>query len=876
MRICCEQDARRDEVRRLKGWTGLDYVEIGEDQRTLSAYFLGNLPAELVTNKPGIEKYLRLEGGVRVTSIAIVDVDPVVDGNPETDDHLVVHIDAAGDFSTYTLRLVGLKKIDPRYDHVDFSFKVDCPSELDCRPDCACDPPVLAEPEINYLAKDYASFRQLLLDRLAVLLPGWTERNVPDLGITLVELLAYTGDYLSYYQDAVATEAYLDTARQRISVRRHVRLIDYVLHEGCNARAWVCLEVGNDLSLDLGEAAFITGLNDALMLPQTVLSSDDLDSLPADSYEAFEPLVADPAAPFELRTAHNEIRLYTWGDRECCLERGSTSATLLDAWDAEPPAVKDRVKIKEEDEDEDDTGYQATEADQCPPDGPDTQVSRRMLALQPGDVVILEEVIGPGTGLSADADPLHRHAVRLTAVTPGEDPVVRTDDGRPTPYLRVVWASEDALPFPFCVSTLGPAPECRFLDNVSVARGNVVLVDHGATRDPEALGQVPLLRTESVCRCEGHPGDSRLVAGRFGATLAKTPLTHRQPLPADEPHRSRWVPAAVIVKQDVLEAEPQVWLSSDPPHSWQVRRDLLSSDPRDHDYVVEIDDDGLAHLRFGDGESAVQPAAGADFRAAYRIGNGRRGNVGAEAITRLVLRRTRLRGQSLSVRNPLPAVGGADAELTDEAKLFAPHIFRKRIERAVIANDYRVLAERNARVQRASADLVWTGSWYEADVAIDPLSVGQPDDGLDAEIAAYLHPFRRIGHDLHVLAACYVPLHLELEVCVLPHHDRGHVKAALLDVFSNRALPGGRRGFFHPDRLTFGGGVFLSTILAAGQAVPGVDCVRVVAFHRQLEPANHEIDNGVLALRSNEIAQLDNDPVYPERGSLVLRMMGGR
>ena len=70
-------------------------------------------------------------------------------------------------------------------------------------------------------------------------MPDWTERHVPDLGITLVELLAYVGDYLSYYQDAVATEAYLDTARRRISVRRHVRLVDYRMHDGCNARAWV-------------------------------------------------------------------------------------------------------------------------------------------------------------------------------------------------------------------------------------------------------------------------------------------------------------------------------------------------------------------------------------------------------------------------------------------------------------------------------------------------------------------------------------------------------------------------------------------------------------------------------------------------------------
>ena len=50
--------------------------------------------------------------------------------------------------------------------------------------------------------------------------------------VALVELLAYAGDQLSYYQDAVATEAYLGTARRRVSVRRHARLVDYPMHDG--------------------------------------------------------------------------------------------------------------------------------------------------------------------------------------------------------------------------------------------------------------------------------------------------------------------------------------------------------------------------------------------------------------------------------------------------------------------------------------------------------------------------------------------------------------------------------------------------------------------------------------------------------------------
>src|SRR6185436_6967994 len=86
----------------------------------------------------------------------------------------------------------------------------------------------------------------------------WRERHAPDIGITLVELLAYIGDYLSYYQDAVATEAYLDTARQRISVRRHARLIDYQMHEGCNARAWVCVETDSDCKRNSRDIYFVT------------------------------------------------------------------------------------------------------------------------------------------------------------------------------------------------------------------------------------------------------------------------------------------------------------------------------------------------------------------------------------------------------------------------------------------------------------------------------------------------------------------------------------------------------------------------------------------------------------------------------------------
>jgi hypothetical protein len=273
--------------------------------------------------------------------------------------------------------------------------------------------------------------------------------------------------------------------------------------------------------------------------------------------------------------------------------------------------------------------------------------------------------------------------------------------------------------------------------------------------------------------------------------------------------------------------------------------------------------------------------------------------------------------------------------------MFAPYAFRKVLERAITADDYATLAADNSRrlaerpallaaamgnekdaapqagsisssqvsddrrrreeeepgetsplgpdiclvpfrrLQGTKGTLRWNGSWYEALVAIDPLGTEEVDAELLDEIAAYLEPYRRIGHDLEVKSANYVGLDLAMAVCVLPQYLRGHVEAALLDVFSNHVLPDGSLGFFHPDNLSFGEGIFVSRIVAAAQAVPGVMEVQVTRLKRfeigQSPPGQEKLPpHGVLPLGPFEIARLDNDPSFPENGRLVLDVRGGR
>lgn len=851
--LICRKEQRREGVRQHTQLNGLDYLEVGKDRRTLTVYFMGKAPV-LVDSSNVV-----IEGGRRIQDIRVDKVTLNRSEMAELDDTMEVVTDKEGDFSFYTLRMVTRDEhgdyqphssFDPRYDCVEFSFKVDCPSDLDCQQALVCPPEQREEPVINYLAKDYDSFRQLILDRLALVMPEWQERHVPDLGIALVEVLAYAGDHLSYYQDAVATEAYLGTARQRISVRRHARLVDYVLHEGCNARTWVCLETDSVVPLDPRKIYFLTQIDNV----GRVVKHEELQNLPTGGYAVFEPMTD---LEIIFYPGQHEIRFYTWGNQECCLPRGTTSATLIGRWIEEPTSTEPPPCGPEE------VGPSKTAAGTSEaPIAPD-------LHLKPGDVLIFEERIGPKTGNPADADPKHRHPVRITGITRVDDPLYPEQA-----LTEITWDKADALPFPLCLSAMGPPPDCEIIENISVACGNLVLVDHGQTIQ-EDLDPVPVKETIEACDCTGHVTDTVIVPDRYRPILKEVPLTFRQSL-------TPGIPASQVLIQDPRQALPQVSLTSPVPNTasavWSPQRDLLHSQNPDLHFVVEMESDHRAQLRFGDDELGQQPEAGTAFHAVYRVGNGPSGNSGASSIAHLVTQNLTLSGGVLSIRNPLPALGGVAPEPIVEAKLFVPHAFKQRLERAITVDDYAaiVLREFGNRVQGAAATLRWNGSWYEVLVAVDPLGKEEADSTLLAEITARLYRYRRIGHNLVVKSAHRVPLDIELIVCVLPNYLRGHVKAALMEIFSNRRLNDGRLGLFHVDHLAFGDDIYLSTLIAAAQAVPGVESVKVTRLQRLYEPANGEIENGLLPLGPLEIASLGNDPSFPENGRIRFDMRGGR
>jgi hypothetical protein len=770
----CEADLRTEAVRDASTLNGIDYLEVLPGQTQLEVHFLHPLPGQ-PGGVPGGGATLNrsrvvVEGGDRVRGLTVTTTSTAAEV-------FTVTVSAPGDFSTYLLRLVdpvtgaAPTGFDPRLSQISFSFKAGCPVRFDCAPRDPC-PPVPDSSDVrDYLAKDYDSFRRLMLDRLATTVPGWTERNAADVEVTLVELLAFVADRLSYEQDAVATEAYLGTARRRVSVRRHARLLGYRMHEGCAARAFVHLQVDDDVAIAPGRQ-FLTG------------ERDDATT------QVFEALYGITA-----HAENDEIAFYTWTDAECCLPRGSTRATLS--------------------------------ADGAP-------------ALAAGDLLLLEEVAGATSGEPVDADRTHRHVVRLTDVTPGTDPL----DG--TPVVEVGWDDDDALPFPLCVSALTTSPEGERRRSVcAVARGNIVLVEHG-----ERVAS-PVVLSKAVD-----------VAGRWRPPLPEGRPTYAVPYDAG-------LAASRLLATDPRAARPQIRVDDGNLVSTPVA-DLLESAPSAPEFVVETEEDGSTVLRFGDGTYGRRPDPELDHVATYRRGHGTTGNVGPEAILRLRVGDEEVR----AVRNPLAAVGGVDPEPTEQVRTDAPFAFRVQ-ERAVTDADYGdLVTERMPGVQRAAGRMRWTGSWYTAFVTVDRTGGAEVDDTFSGEVRDFLETYRMAGVDVDVARPRPVPVELALEVCGSPDRFATDLERDILDTLSSQVLPDGRRGLFHPDNFTFGTPVFLSRVYAAVLAVPGVTSVRATRFRRYGEADRGELAAGILRVQDTEIAQLANDPDVPERGVVTVSVGG--
>src|SRR5712691_3331064 len=571
MTVRFDPEALQQRARNLGGLNGFKLVFVGLDPVTPPTFAWLDVEFQNTTHlaTPPLPADFAITGGTRIRAgsnpgeVKVTEV-----GSGPSLGTLRLKVAPVGDYSTYTLSLAK-DGFDPLFGELPFKFRPGC-FNLNCAPDWEAPAAPGEAPAIDYLARDYDSFRHVLIAAMMQRVPDWQPTSEADLDQVLIDLIAADADELADFQDRVMNEAYFATARKRMSLARYARLMDYHIHEGNQASTWLAVKVNAKVPLppELG-----VWTHDTWRDPAGVIFASE-------AAQACDPLL-------------NELLAYDWNQTATALEAGSTEADLTRAG-----------------------GMSQAQAD-----------ALRDAFLSP-DVhhLLIQQELNPETGTVNGRDPTARQIVRLLPLGgPRPRAETRRDPVPPGAFMvRVRWVAEDRLERRYCTATRCPG---GLVTGVSKLYGNLLRVTHGRPHTTtfvppgEPLGSAddssfvasdqahyePLTRQVGP---ERKPWGTRL-------TLPQTRLAFRNTPPGgDLPTRST---LQVTVPGF---AQP-----------WEEQSDLIESDGSDEHFVVETDELGVSSVRFGDGVNGAELPEGAKVTCHYRVGQGEAGNVGADRLT---------------------------------------------------------------------------------------------------------------------------------------------------------------------------------------------------------------------------------------------------
>ncbi|MEM9088869.1 MAG: hypothetical protein AAGC93_09015 [Cyanobacteria bacterium P01_F01_bin.53] len=856
--------------------TGIDFIQVVDpaDQTLLRVFFIIN-PDELsdpivetanlpLTVPPATVEIVSISGGERLASVPVIAAtyrQQLFNNQPRT--FLDVETAEPGDFSIYRLTIrsaANLTATEPRIDRffngVEFSFKQGCPSVLDCKPpDPECPPEALVDFPVDYLARDFVSIRNALLDFATQRYPQWTEKIEADAGVMLAEIMAALGDEFSYIQDRYAREVYLESATQRRSIRHHASLIDYPIDNGLSASTFLDLTVSE--TANGGSGGLFVAAGSLVWAP-----SQGEAPIPFELGRGLADSVANEGEPeqFWVHFDWNTMPAHNPDESKPCLPIGSTELFLRGNFP---------------------TGIQ-------------------LPTLPNNDAQLLQFWVGRGMLLQTTPEdpslPARRHLIRIVEVEQTIDPLCLDTgdqpdaDDQPIEITRIRWEEAQATPFELCLKDL-------------VVRGNIVFSTAGetireyfTTRPAEPFdGELFPAPVQVAIERQGPLDEvkcQRSVSYRYSLRQAETRglgwlTTDTSPFPGIGPSTQ---PEIELQEVDPVTLDPLAIADS-----WKWEPSLIGSTRFQDHFTLEegtwrrvisfrrigetithedyASGDGFT-IRFGDGEFGRIPDEETIFQVRYRTGPGQRANLPADTITQLMnpvdSTPSVLAGDILAVTNPFPITNGRDPESVESIKQMAPEAFRALTFRAVRPEDYAEIAERLPWVQRAGARFRCTGSWLSAFVTADPLNAFELSAPRRRELTNLMDCVRQVGREVFVRNPRYVNLDLEICFCVEPFAYPGQVQARVKEALLGRSGIRPMKGFFHPDNFTFGTPLKRSALEAAVQSVEGVLGVEQIRIRARGITDWRIFEELLFTVAADRIIRLRNNPRFPEQGSLRL------
>jgi hypothetical protein len=658
-------------------------------------------------------------------------------------------------------------------------------------------------PDVDYLTRDYEGFRRLLISLVDRTGSRWTERAAADIGVMMLEILAYKLDRLAYAGDRVAEEGFLTTARDRESARRHAALGDYTLDRGCATR---------------GYQSFKLRPGKALHLP----AGTQVAERPARGQSPDERVVAETLEDADLDARRNELAL---------ARSAAVGSALIHLCNVDGSPIDLRA-----------VGVR-----------PGTRLA--LVDRAQGEVVTVQRAQGHAVELRAPLErtylaghgegaakvlgniaPIRRGATRgwelaghggaaMDEVPPGELLKRRIAQLRAlrdeAEAGREAWVKDRSL-----------ASWWELADK-TVARVTRELREGG----PPAAGSDELKELDEQLRGAADLFRELLRASGCAVPDELQP-TRRVPLPRQEIELVSVQPPLWVDDAETLKVQVGVAGRFTP---WTRVEDFLRSAPDDRHYIAAIADTGHVSLRFGDGVNGAMLPADSHVIVQRVTGDLFAGDLGVGALE-TIADDGEVFDPDEPTQNPLPTTGArppeplADIELRLQRELAIPIV-------PVTAADYVELLTGRRELAPDIAEAKVSVARSRVNVVVRPRPGRNPTRVLD-KARAFLREARLAGTDVGVRLP--EPLFVSLEIIVEIHPEispadlRSRLRGALLELLGDT------------DARLLGRPRTRAEIYAAIEKVAGVVWSQVIGFdlaswskkmdvREEITPALHQI-----------------------------------
>ena len=389
--------------------------------------------------------------------------------------------------------------------------------------------------------------------------------------------------------------------------------------------------------------------------------------------------------------------------------------------------------------------------------------------------------------------------------------------------------------------TEGSAAQVQVQIEASEVHGEVIVPARTRVSTTPRLSreEIVVFETDEELELNGQVEEER-----FGTVWATEGESHvREELGQKsngQPNQRMAIPHSPVVGGSI-----EVWVDEGGGFTlWREIDNLLYVGNQDAAYSIDVDEEEVAWIEFGDGVHGKIPLKNSTVEASNRVGGGLRGNVAEGTIDEFV---DYVNGV-VAVHNPVPANGGADPESTQEIRVNAPRALAA-VNRAVSLPDHEAIALQVPGVARASADHTAPN---EVTVYVVPFDGGFISPNLQERLEAYFGPRLIFSKTVVFSDATYVPIDIEIDVAIKPTYVKKSVESAVEDAIEH-VLSFERSDL--RDRVT------QSSLYRALSAIPGVDLGVVRVLDRE----------GLTGLDDVELDVHE----FPQLGTLTLNTTGG-